>query len=172
MIKIIGSILIITASSIIGFTFSLDLKKRVYQLREMQRSLLQLENEILFAHTILPEAFLKISTKSKEPICSLFRLVADKLASNIVESVYEAFIKSYEELKEDFRLTKEDVGLISDLARSLGESDIEGHKKIFSLVDNYLTKSIEKADNQLMKNSKMYKFLGFSFGAVVVILLI
>ena len=172
MIKIIGSLMIIIASSLVGFMFSCNLRKRANQLSELQNSLLQLQNEIMFTHTPLPEAFLKVAAKSKPPISELFSYVGDKLLSNSVDSVYDAFNSAFKVLDGYFNIKNEDIDLLMDLAKSLGGSDIQGHKKIFSLIDNNLTKRLEEANYQIVKNSKMYNYLGFSFGAVVVIMLI
>jgi stage III sporulation protein AB len=172
MFKLIGGILIITASTAVGFMLSEGLKKRSLQLKEFQRAILQLENEIMYTLTPLPEACQIVSRKSKEPISSVFERIAYKLINNECDSVYIAFSEVLEEQKNQLFLNKDDMNIILDLAKSLGDSDIEGHKKVFQLAGSYLVSSINEAEINLMKNTKMYKYLGFSFGAAVVILLV
>lgn len=172
MIRLIGCGLIIAASSMAGFIFAEDLKRRAEQLRDIQNAVLQLQNEIFYSHTTLPEAFKRISEKCREPASSLFNFIAIKLLNNEVDNVNEAFRLAIENLDKNIKLNKLDVSILMDLARGLGEGDIEGHKKIFILVDENLRKSIEDADCQINKNVKLYRYLGFSFGAVVAILLI
>lgn len=172
MIKLIGCSLIIAASSMAGFVFAEDLKRRAAQLRDIQNAVLQLQNEILFSHTTLPEAFKKISLKCREPAASLFNYIGIKLLNNEVDNVLEAFKLAFESVDKNFKLNNSDISILIDLARGVGEADIEGHKKIFLLVDENLRKSIEDADCQINKNVKLYRYLGFSFGAVVAILLI
>ena len=172
MIKLIGCGLIIGASSLVGFIFAEDLKRRVIQLRELQSAIVQLQNYMIFVHSTLPEAFKRISERCTEPINSLFAEVGDKLANNEVDNVYEAVSIAINHVPKSFKLKKEDRDILLDLARGLEETDLEGHKKIFLLVDENLRKNIEDADCQMSKNVKMYRYLGFSFGAVVAILLV
>jgi stage III sporulation protein AB len=172
MIKIIGCILIIAASSMVGFTLAEELKKRALQLRDMQSAVIQLQNEIMFTHTALPQAFLKISRKCRNPIAILLESIGNKLSNNEVDTVYEAFINSLESLKTDIRFKTEDTEVILELAKGLGEADLEGHKKIFKLTDENLRIKIEEADRHISKSAKLYRYLGFSFGAVVAILLV
>lgn len=172
MIKIVGCILIIAASSMFGFTLAEELKKRAEQLRDIQSSVIQLQNEIIFTHTTLPQAFLKISRKCRNPISVLLEGIGNKLSFNEVDTVYEAFLRSMEDSKKDLRFKKEDTEVILELAKGLGESDIEGHKKIFKLTDESLRIKIEEADLNIAKSAKLYRYLGFSFGAVVAILLV
>jgi stage III sporulation protein AB len=172
MIKLLGSIIILFTSSIIGFILSANLKKRASELREIQSSTLLLQNEIMFTFTALPEAFLKISQHSKGIISKLYLNIGDKLLNNVVDSVFDAFTETFNELKDDMNLKSSDINVLLDFAKGLGKSDIDGQKKIFSLLDNNLRNCIEEADCHIMKNSKLYKTLGFSFGAIVVIMLI
>ena len=172
MIRILACILIIAACSMIGLIYAEELKKRSFQLREFQSALLQLQNEIIFTHTPLPEAFIKLAEKSKNPISKVFRNIGNMLLSNKVDNVFQAFSESFKGEEKEINLSKNDIDIILDMAKALGESDIDGHKKIFLLADNNLKNKIEEADCLVAKNAKLYRYLGFSFGAVVAILLI
>jgi stage III sporulation protein AB len=172
MFKLIGSVLIITASTTVGFMLAEGLRKRSLQLKEFQRSILQLENEIMYTFTALPEACQRVSEKSKEPISHIFEKIAFKLLNNECDSVYLAFCQVIENERKTLFLNKDDINIILDLAKALGDSDIEGHKKVFQLAGSYLRNSINDAEISLLKSTKMYKYLGFSFGAAVVILLV
>jgi stage III sporulation protein AB len=59
-----------------------------------------------------------------------------------------------------------------DLAKSLGESDIDGQVNIFLFTINNLKKVISDAEISMKKNVKMFRYLGFSIGAMIVIMLI
>lgn len=172
MVKIIGCILIVAASTAVGFVFAENLKKRLLQLKELQRSIFQLENEIVYTYTALPEAFLNISLKSTGPVKDIFNGVSESLTKRTCDSVYDAFKDALEASAGSLDLTKADASIILDLSKALGKSDMNGHKSIFSLAKVDLEKKIEEAETLMAKNTKMYRYLGFSFGAVVAILLI
>lgn len=172
MFKLIGCVLIITTSTAIGFMIADGLRQRSLQLKEFQRAILQLENEIMYTLTALPEACKRISEKSKKPISEIFEDISNKLTYNECDSVYDAFSEVIEIYKNKLFINKDDINIILDLTKTLGDSDMEGHKKMFQLTGNYLKGSIEDAEVKLAKSTKMYRYLGFSFGAAVVILLV
>lgn len=170
MIKTIGCLLILAASSFGGFAYADSFKKRVRQLNEIERAINQLQNEIEYTYTPLPEALYNVSEKCEAPINEIFSKASQALYSNEVESVYDAFKKCLE--NSNLSINKEDMNVILDLSKSLGESDIEGHKKIFSLSKVNLKKRVSIAEESMNKNVKMYRYLGFSLGAMLVIVLI
>ena len=172
MIKIIGCALILGASTMAGFIYSERLKYRVSQLNEVQRAVYQLQNEITYVHTLLPDAFKSIAHKSKEPIKELFNKTSELLSDNDYENVYEAVNTALSTVKSRLYLNYDDINVILDLSKTLGESDIEGQNSIFILTIANLKKQIKTSEEFMNKNLKMYRYLGFSFGAMLVIALI
>lgn len=172
MIRILGLALIVGAASAMGFMFSETLKRRLTQLRELQGALIQLENEIFYTRTALPEACLSVSEKSNYSVDKVFKKVSEVLSDNSTNSVYDAFVTALSCNEEYISLTKEDKDIILDLAKALGESDLEGHKKVFSLAEHRINSKVEELQSGVDKNVKMYRYLGFSLGAAVAIILI
>lgn len=172
MIKIIGCAVILGASTMAGFIYSERLKYRVFQLNEVQRAVYQLQNEITYVHALLPDAFKNIAHKSKEPIKELFNKTSELLSDNEYENVYEATNSAVNLMKNRLYLNTDDINVILDLTKTLGESDIEGQNNIFSLTISNLKKQIKISEEFMNKNIKMYRYLGFSFGAMLVIVLI
>lgn len=172
MIKTIGCLMILGASTIGGLIYSEGFKKRVRQLNEFERAIGQLQSEIEYTYTPLPEALSNVSLKSEAPINKIFMKASKLLYSNKVETVYEAFQRCFNDGDIFLNLNKEDISVILDLSKSLGESDIEAHKKFFSLAKNNIKKRISIAETVANKNVRMYRYLGFSIGAMIVIVLI
>lgn len=171
MIKLIGAIMIVGASTYIGFLMAALLKARVSELKDMESALLQLETQIFFTRTTLPEAFSDVGKKSKSPVSDFFYSVAESLRNNDLDSVFQAFKDAFDKQK-DFNITVSDKDIFLDLAKGLGESDLDGHKKIFSLAEYQLKNTINALEKKNEKTVKMYRCLGFSVGAMVTILLI
>ncbi|MDP4087760.1 MAG: stage III sporulation protein SpoIIIAB [Bacillota bacterium] len=172
MIKTMGAILIIGASSVIGFIFAETLRRRLNQLKELQGALVQLQNEIFYTRTDLPEACLKVALKSKNPINTIFEKVSEELSGNDMDSVYAAFQYALKVNEGGLNLTKEDKEILLDLSKALGDSDMEGHRKIFNLAEYNIKTRIEALEQNVDKNMKMYRYLGFSAGAALAIILI
>lgn len=171
MLKIIGSMIVIVSSTIGGIIYANTYIYRVRELNEIQRCVLQLQNEIVYTHTALPEALLNIALKSKKPISNIFKNASLALESNVYDNVYEAFKSSMCKCSE-LHLKQEDVNVILDLSKSLGESDVNGQVNVFLLSMNNLKKLIGDAQVAMEKNVKMYRYLGFGIGAMIVIMLI
>lgn len=172
MLKFIGCILIIFSTTAFGFNFGEKLKKRTRELVEIQGCICEIKTRIIYTNEPLPSAAAAAAGKTEPPVSTLFMEVSNMLAKNSVDSVYQAFEKVFSSKKEIFSLKDEDIDIIMDFSKSLGESDVEGQKAIFSLTSENLKKQIEKSDRVSKKNVKMYRYLGFSLGAVVVVLLI
>ncbi len=170
MIKAIGCLLILAASTSGGFAYAESFRKRVKELNELERAINQLQNEIEYTYTPLPEALHSVSEKCEEPIKEIFASASRLLDLNEAESVFDAFRKCL--INSNININKEDINVLLDLSKSLGESDVEGHKKIFSLAKSNLKKRISAAEDFMNKNVKMYRYLGFCIGAMLVIVLI
>lgn len=164
--------MIICATTGIGFIWGEGLKARVRQLKELQRCINQLQNEIIYTHTPLPEAILNTASKSINPIKGVLEEISYMLRENFVDSVYDAFNITLKKKKDDLNLKDEDIKTLIDLSKTLGESDIGGQKRMFALTLENLKGQIESSEISMNKNLKMYRCLGFSLGAVVAIILV
>lgn len=172
MIKGLGIVLIVAASTIWGFCYGEKFKKRVKDLKELQRGIYVLKSEINFTRSLLPDALYKVYEKCDGPIGGIFLRVSELLNTNEEHDVYSCFIQSINEKKGELSLTQSDFGIFMDFTKSLGEIDIEGHNDMLALTLENLGKAVEDAERNIDKNVKMYRYLGFSFGAMVGIILI
>lgn len=171
MLYELGCIFIIFATTLIGFMLGENCRKRSIQLSEFERAVYELENDIVYTYEPLPEALENISQKSIFPISEILHNISLMLQNNDVQGVHEAFVKSFSQKKEYLCLKKEDIDILLDFSKTLGQTDIEGEKKVFALTCQKLKKQINKAETLMDKNVKMYRYLGFSIGAVIIILL-
>ena len=86
----------------IGFFLGENYKRRSIHLKEFQKALLLLNNEIIYANTPLPDALLEISKKVLEPISDIFSDMALALESGYTGSIYESFENAFQLVKKDF----------------------------------------------------------------------
>lgn len=172
MIKVIGSILVIVSTSLLGYFCGELFKKRTRELKELERAIGILKNEIVYAYTPLPYALEKIGLRLIEPIKSLFLNISKNLQENTSEGVYEAFNSNINLYKKSLNLNEEDINILLNLSKSLGEWDIESQKNIFHATEEELKKQIQESEILIRKNLKMYRYLGFSIGAIIVIMFI
>jgi len=134
--------------------------------------LIVLNNEVIYANTPMPEALKYISYKVDSPIRDILVKVSEKLLLGESNSIYESFKEEYKNMSSDFRLNKEDLRVIKDFLKSLGESGVYGQDKLFNLTIENLKINCGSAEEIAKKNVKMYRSLGICIGAMIVIFLI
>ena len=58
------------------------------------------------------------------------------------------------------------------LSKLLGMTDVEGQISQIDITENFLNNQIQNAEMERQKNEKLYKKLGITIGATIVIILI
>lgn len=172
MLKIIGFLFILGSCTMAGFIYAETFKKRFNELNEIDRAFHQLENEILFTHTPLPRAFQDISYKTKEPISKIFSEISELLETGKRDNVYSVFKSVLKDNKEILNLNEQDVSIILDFSKTLGECDITGQERMFLLIFENLKSQIKNSKSLMDKNVKMYRYLGFFMGSMIGIIVI
>ncbi len=172
LFKLIGGIIIITASCLIGFALARDCIRRPTDLRRLQVLLQMLDNEISYLSNLLTDSFRKISGSSQGGIYDFFRDTADKLEKDIGLSACEAWEMTVKNNIYKTGLNKEDEEILLSFGKMLGSSDIDGQINNIKITANRLKLQESKAEEKRAKNEKMYKSLGALGGLAIVIILI
>ena len=156
----------------IGFFLGENYKRRSIHLKEFQKALLLLNNEIIYANTPLPDALLEISKKVLEPISDIFSDMALSLENGYTGSIYESFENAYVKSREKINLISDDNKIISDFFKTLGSSGVTGQDKIFKLTLDNIDINYKEARKLEKENIKLYRTLGLSIGAMLAIFFI
>lgn len=172
LIKLIGGIIVISASSFLGFIFSRDCSKRPQELRALQALLQMLENEISFLSNVLTESFERIYKNSKSEISCFFNSTVTYLHQDDSLSASQAWEMAVRDNMGKTALNKEDENVLISFGRLLGSSDLDGQVKNIRLTINQLKLQEQKAEEARRKSESMYKSLGILGGLAVVIILI
>ena len=168
-LKVIGGIQIAVSSYLIGVKWASSLKHRVDDIREVEKVLEQLENEISFYSNILEEAFLKISKNTGKRITNILKDMAKNLKLMPSNIAWEMAIKDNQ---KDTYLGKEDIEIILSLSNLLGMSDINGQICNIKNIITRLKQQEKKADEIRQKNETLYKNLSVLVGITIIILLL
>lgn len=172
MIKIFGCMIVLITSTLAGFFYAEKFKNRVKELNEIEACIYQLRNEIIYTHTPLVEALMSVADKTIEPLKSFFKIISSNLLERNFDSVYDAFKSGFKICSGDMNIIKGDKLIILNLSKSLGETDIDGQIAVFELTIENLKKQIKDAEEIMKKSVKMYRYLGFCVGAMLVIMLV
>lgn len=170
MIKLLGAVLIIAATSWGGIEASKQLSERPKQLRLLKSALQSLEAEIMFGHTPLDEAARRLSSQLPKPISLLFETFAAKL-KGIETTVNRAWEESLQDVWKHTALKQGEYEVLRQFGETLGRHDRHSQQKQIILTITHLERQeIDACDRQL-KYEKMVKSLGFLSGLLLIILL-
>lgn len=171
LLKVVGSIAVLGASTFLGYSLAGDFAKRPQQLRELQSMLQMLENEIAFMSNLLREALHKTGENSKGAAAIFFK-EASALLENGSMGASEAWSKAVTGSMGRTSLNQEDQDILITFGKMLGSSDYEGQIKNIRLTITQLQVQESKAEAQRKKNESLYRNLGIMGGLALVIILL
>jgi stage III sporulation protein AB len=171
MIKLIGAILIITATTWTGFEASRHLSERPKQLRLLKSALQSLEAEIMYGHTPLHEAALRLAEQLSNPLSRFFAEFAGKL-TDTETTVREAWETSLKEIWKQTALKQREFEIMKQFGETLGRHDRLSQQKQIMLTLTHLESEEADARDKQMKYEKMVKSIGFLAGLLLTILFI
>lgn len=171
LFKIIGSIIVVCATSFLGYFYSKDCGKRPNQLRDLQALFQMFENEISFLSNLLTDAFNRIYKTSNSEISVIFKDTALILENDGSIGASEAWSNAINGNIKKTALNKEDEEILISFGKMLGNSDLEGQIKNIRLTECQLKLQEQKAEEYKKKNESMYKALGVLCGLAIVIIM-
>lgn len=171
LLKMIGSFLIILASSYIGYSYSKGLGLRVDSLNDFRSLVCELQNEIEFKHSCIADVFSQLANKWKKPVSRVFL----ETLSNMNEEKMEFGLSWEVALRNEqprLKIEDGDVEMLGDFGKMLGQSDIDGENANFKLTVQRLDGLIEEAKEQQKRFSNIFLFSGAGVGIVIILLLV
>lgn len=172
IIKILGGLLVIISTSLIGFSYGNQYSNRLKNLVFMEQCIKMLETEIVYGAVPLPDALLNVYKKGNKKVSFIFKEIRDHILENKVEEVYYSFYNVRHILKKDLNFKQQDIEIILSLGRVLGSSNRKDQEKNFQLILNQIILLEKEAKLERDKNEKMFKSLGVLIGLAIVIILI
>ncbi len=159
--------MIIVTSSIIGILFSKKYANREKEIKEMKNALNMFATKIKFTYELIPNVFMEIANKIGGNVGNIF----DRAANRMKEvPAGEAWVQALQETK--CNLNQEDISVMQNLGRLLGQTDLDGQISEIEVVNDFLTAQLENASEERRKNEKMYRTLGLVTGLTIAIILI
>lgn len=171
MIKIIGAVFIVAATTWIGFEFANKLRERPRQLRLMRAALQSLEAEIMYGHTPLAEAAERLAKQIPKPLCFLFEGFGQQLRQG-EKTVREAWLASLENVWKRAAMKRAEYEILQQFGETLGQHDRESQQKHIRLCLTHLEREEGEAKESQLRSEKMIRSLGVLSGLLIVILLL
>ncbi|MBU8879341.1 stage III sporulation protein SpoAB [Bacillus sp. FJAT-29790] len=170
MMKLIGAIFIIIATTWTGFEASRHLNERPRQLRQLKSALQSLEAEIMYGHTPLHEAARRLAAQLSKPLSRFFEAFAKKLTKSET-TVKDAWEQSLKEIWKFTAFKQGEFEIMKQFGETLGRHDRLSQQKQIMLTLSHLEREEADAYEKQAKYEKMVKSLGFLSGLLLVILL-
>lgn len=170
MVKIMGAIMIILATTWTGFEASRHLSERPRQLRLLKSALQSLEAEIMYGHTPLHEASRKLAAQMSKPLSWFFESFSRKLTESEA-TVKSAWEESLSEVWKFTALKKGEYEIMKQFGETLGRHDRHSQQKQILLTITHLEREEIDANDKQLKYEKMVKSIGFLSGLLLIILL-
>jgi stage III sporulation protein AB len=171
MIKLLGALLVLVASTATGFAFAAKVAKRPLQIRELRMCLSLLRTEIDYGSRLLTEAFSRIAETGEGPVRKLFGKVADRLKEADGLSVSECLRETLDAHWEETSLGREEKQVLLRLGEVLGASSRPDQLHHLEMAERHLAAEEDKARDERDRFVKMYRTVGILAGALLVILL-
>lgn len=171
-IKILGCLLIILSSTLMGFYYGKKYSSRFKNLIYMEQCIKILETEIVYGATPLPEALNNVYKKGNKTVSFIFEDIRINLLENKTGDVFYSFSRMVIPLKDKLNFKEEDIETFLSLGRVLGSSDRQDQEKNFKLISNQIMVLQNEAKIEKDKNEKMFKNLGILTGLAIVIILV
>ncbi len=170
LIRMVGALCVLAATTLWGEYQSRTLQYRYRQLHQFRQGLNLLQTEVSYTVSTLPAAFFSIGSKLNSTAVSELFVISgrmmeerDDLDSGEIwrEAVAAVFPRTC--------LTGEDRRIVEQLAVSLGTAHREGQLKQIQLVTEQVTTALEDALEKRNQGEKMWRYLGLAGGMSLVI---
>lgn len=164
--KFIISILIICICSYLGICKAKTYEIREKELKRIKSSLSFFKSKIEFTYEPIQEVFEQISKSVYLHKDNIFLRTTEHMKSLDINSAWN------ESIEENENFNSEDKEILKMFGKLLGKTDKSGQLSEIEITQEFIEKQIEKAEQEKIKNSKLYKTLGIISGVGIVIILI
>lgn len=169
--KWIGALLLVSATTMIGYYFSTKYSERPKQIRTLIYSLQVIEAEMTYSQHPLYQLFYIVSERTPDPFNNFFHSLAEKLTKEVT-NFYYLWSEEVKVLIKQSSLRKSEADLLKQFGKSLGQYNISEQQKQIHLTMTHLKRELDDAIDERDKYEKLTKSIGFLAGLFIVIIFI
>lgn len=169
--KWIGALLLLGATTWIGFEIALQLNNRPKEIRQLKSALQIVEAEMVYSQSPLEEAFRVVAKQIPQPVSSFFEAVSQDLQTQAVD-LPASWDKRLGLFFTNVSLGDYEKEIMHQFGQTLGQHDIKQQTKHIQLAFTHLERALEEAQDNQQRYGKMVKSLGFLAGLFILLLLI
>lgn len=173
MLKLIGALIVVAASSVYGFYQAASYGRRLEQIKQLIYSLKRLKTDIQFGLTPLPDAFLHISTNTAQPFNQFFMRLSDRLLQATAEVAFiDIWEEELHEMWYETHLKEHHFEILMQLGTVLGTSDVVDQQQHLQTAIERFNLEEAVASEEQVKYASLWRSLGALLGVTLVILLV
>ncbi|NMA61936.1 MAG: hypothetical protein GX956_08640 [Firmicutes bacterium] len=169
--RFFAAALVVFSCGVMGLLAANSYAQRVRNLRELLSFIQLLESEVQFARTTLPEVIAKVIPHFSGVTKGFLKILHDSLITGQGQDFAIGWGQAVIYLREN-GLPDQALGDLQDLGRILGCSDVTEQLKHLQLCSVRLQTALEEAKEEQNKQTKLWRYLGFSAGLLIVLLFI
>lgn len=170
MIRLVGALLLAGGAGAAGWSAAARLTRRARTLEELAAALERMDREISFRLTPMPRLLEELGRTCPPPVGTLFarcREGLDRLGERSLGEIWRAALAD-----APLDLEGRGAGILDELGESLGRFGESGTRSALALAAEELAREGAAARAEGEKRGRMYRVLGLTAGAFLVILLL
>jgi stage III sporulation protein AB len=173
MLKSMGVILIFSSCGGLGLIKAGAYRRHCGLLQELLLALELLEAEIQYQQNPLRQAFEELAQRlNPQGAGKLFLVASQGLAEKPQMSPATAWLMGAQALQNIIPKDSLLPEYLAGFGQGLGKSDRASQSKLFALLRQQLQHCLADAQVQKQREEKIWQYLGFCFGAVLIIMLL
>ena len=169
MLRLTGAFLLAAGPALAGFYAAARLGRRPRMLRELAGALEQMEREVAFRLTPLPEIFAGLAAEHSGAVGAVFSACAAGTEGLERRPMGQVWRRALEEAGLD--LDARSARVLEELGDVLGRYDAEGLRAALCGAAEELRAAAGQAERELEQKGRMERVLGLTAGAMLAILL-
>ena len=172
MLRFIGGILIITATTGAGILYGMELQEYLEKLLYIRHIIYMIKGELEYSQAPLSEAFGRISVRVREPYRRWLSAMEKQVENREEDAFLKIWMRSVDKYLKELHLKSEHSIQLKDLGTYLGQTDGASESRNLQLYLGRLELEIEKVREGMAAKKRIGNCLGVMGGIFLVVLLI
>ena len=172
MLRFIGGILIITATTGAGILYGMELQEYLEKLLYIRHIIYMIKGELEYSQAPLSEAFGRISVRVREPYRRWLSAMEKQVENREEDAFLKIWMRSVDKYLKELHLKSEHSIQLKELGTYLGQTDGASESRNLQLYLGRLELEIEKVREGMAAKKRIGNCLGVMGGIFLVGLLI
>ena len=172
MLRFLGGILIITATTGAGILYGMELQEYLEKLLYIRHIIYMIKGELEYSSAPLSEVFGRISARVREPYRQWLGAMEKQVENREEDAFLKIWMRSVDKYLKELHLKSEHSIQLKELGTYLGQTDGASESRNLQLYLGRLELEIEKVREGMASKKRIGNCLGVMGGIFLVVLLI